>query len=601
MDAQPATSLPRTSVPVSPRPGYALIRRVMAEQRFGLALGVGSGLLWICGKISVPMLVRKAIDLGLGSGSSEAPLEWAGFIAIAGVVAAGFTGARRYLAFREGRRAETELRLRVFGHIERLHFGYHDRTHTGELMTRSHSDLLQIQNFVTLIPLTISNLVLVTSVTLIMLNIHAWLTLLALGSLPFVNVLGRRFSERLHPTLRGLQEQTAELASVVEESVAGVRVVKGVGAEQAQLSRLRKEAFDVFEMAMRAATVRAKFLPAIELVPGLGQIFVLAYGGHLVLSGELTIGTLIMFNFYVILLVNPLRMLGQIIAQAERAATSGDRVQEVLATEPAIAEPKHPRALPARGPGTGEVRFDGVSFGYGGAASGRVLDGLDLRVPAGQSLALVGETGCGKSTIARLVSRFYDVDAGRVLLDGCDVRELSLHALRSQVGIVFEDTFLFSDTVAANIAFARPEATPDEIEHAARLAGAHDFILALPEGYDTLLGERGFSLSGGQRQRIAIARAILSDPRVLILDDATSSVDPEKEHEIRAAMAEVMRGRTTIVIAHRPVTIALADRVVLLAHGKIAAEGTHQELLANNEAYRRVLAASTEALQEVTA
>jgi ATP-binding cassette subfamily B protein len=412
-----------------------------------------------------------------------------------------------------------------------------------------------------------------------------------------VNVLGRKFSERLYPTVRGLSEQTAELASVVEESVAGVRVVKGFGAEAVQQRRLEKEAADVYDMAMRAATVRSVFLPAIELVPSLGQIFVLAYGGHLVLTSELTIGTLVMFNFYVILLVNPLRMLGGIIAQAERAATSADRVFQVLSTAPAIAEPQRPRALPPRAPGRGEVRFERVGFAYGGPGAPRVLDGFDLIVPAGQSVALVGETGCGKSTAAKLIARFYDASAGRVLLDGVDVRELSLRELRSQVGLVFEDTFLFSDTVAANIAFAAPEASRAQVERAARLAGAHEFIVQLAHGYDTPIGERGFSLSGGQRQRIAIARAILADPRVLILDDATSSVDPEKEHEIRAAMAEVMQGRTTIVIAHRPVTIALADRVVLIAQGRVAATGTHGQLLAESPAYRRVLAMAEEKTQ----
>jgi ATP-binding cassette subfamily B protein len=573
------------------RPGFRLIRQVLWEQRLGVFLGVASGLMWTAGKIAVPALVRQAIDRGL-RGGGNAHVRWALMIAAAGALAATFTGMRRYMAFREGRRAEATLRARIFAHIERLHFGFHDRVQTGELMSRSNADLLQIQNFITLIPLTISNFVIVTSVTVIMLSIHPLLTLLALGSLPFVNVLGRHFSQNLFPTVRGLQEQTAELASVVEESVAGVRVIKGFGAEQVQVQRLAKEADDVYTMAMRAAYVRSTFLPAIELVPNLGQIFVLGYGGHLVLDGQLSIGTLVMFNFYVILLVNPLRMLGQIIATAQRAAAAGDRAAQVLGTRSAIVDPAEPISLPARGAHGGEVRFEGVGFRFGGEGSPRVLSGFDLTVPAGSSVALVGETGCGKSTVAKLIPRFYDVDAGRVLLDGVDVRELSLGQLRSEVGIVFEDTFLFSDTVAANIAFARPSAASEQVERAARLAGAHDFIVELPLGYQTQIGERGFSLSGGQRQRIAIARAILADPRVLILDDATSSVDPEKEHEIRAAMSEVMQGRTTIVIAHRPVTIALADRVLLLDGGRIVAEGKHEQLLRECPAYRRVLAAS---------
>jgi ATP-binding cassette subfamily B protein len=578
------------------RPGWRLIREVVWSQRWGVALGVSAGVMWTAGKISVPMLVRQAIDHGLRGGAG-ASWRWALLVAAAGVVSAAFTGMRRYMAFREGRRAEADLRVRMFAHIERLHFAFHDRVQAGELMSRSHSDLLHIQNLITMIPLTLSNLVIVTAVTAIMLSIHPLLTVLALGSLPFVNVLGRKFAQRLYPTVRGLSEQTAELASVVEESVAGVRVIKGLGAGGVQQQRLEKEAGDVYEMAMRAATVRSVFLPAIELVPSLGQIFVLAYGGHLVLASELTIGTLVMFNFYVILLVNPLRMLGQIIATAERAATSADRVFQVLSTAPAIADPAAPRALPPRAQGRGEVRFERVSFAYGQRGGAPVLDGLDLVVPAGQSVALVGETGSGKSSAAKLIARFYDVTGGRVLLDGVDVRELALRELRSQVGIVFEDTFLFSDTVAANIAFAQPNASAAQVERAARLAGAHEFITALEHGYDTPIGERGFTLSGGQRQRIAIARAILADPRVLILDDATSSVDPEKEHEIRAAMAEVMHGRTTIVIAHRPVTIALADRVVLLAGGRVAATGTHAQLLAESPAYRRVLAMAEERSQ----
>jgi ATP-binding cassette subfamily B protein len=287
-------------------------------------------------------------------------------------------------------------------------------------------------------------------------------------------------------------------------------------------------------------------------------------------------------------------MLGMILAQSQRAVASSQRVHEVLTADPEVVDPEDPQALPAAATGvsTGELRFEGVTFSYPFGPQRPVLEGLDLVVRAGESVALVGPTGCGKTTVARLIPRFYDVDGGRVVLDGLDVRDISLHDLRHAVGLVFEDTFLFNDSVAANIAFAEPDASGEQIERAARLAGAHDFIVDLPEGYNTEIGERGFSLSGGQRQRIAIARAILSDPRVLILDDATSSVDPTKEHEIRDALTEVMKGRTTIVIAHRPATIALADRVVLLDEGRIVDEGTHADLLVSSERYRDVLAAA---------
>jgi ATP-binding cassette subfamily B protein len=570
----------------------SLVAGILWQQRLGVGLGVGSGLLWTSGKIAVPALVRQGIDRGLSGG---APLRWAGYIMLAGLLSALFTGLRRFLAFREGRRAEANLRARLFAHIEQLHFGFHDRVPVGELMSRCHADLLQVQNFITLIPLTLSNLMIVIAVTGIMLSMQPLLALLALGSLPLLNVLGRRFSLALFPTLRGLQEQTAELASVVEESVAGVRVIKGLGAEEVQLRKLAKEADDVYVMATRAAGVRSRFLPALELVPNLGQIFVLSYGGHLVLDGKISVGTLVMFNFYVIVLVNPLRMLGQIIAQAERALVAADRAAQVLGTQQAIVDPARPLHLPARARRGGEVRFENVSFGYTGPDGPQVLRDFDLHIPAGESIALVGETGCGKSTVAKLIARFYDPVRGRVCLDGVDLRDLRVRELRQELGIVFEETFLFSESVSANIALAKPHATRQEIERAGRLAFAHDFICALPEGYDTVLGERGFSLSGGQRQRIAIARAILADPRVLILDDATSSVDPQKEHEIRSALAQLMQGRTTIVISHRPVTIALAQRLVLIAGGHVVAEGTHDQLLRENPRYQRVFAAPTHA------
>jgi ATP-binding cassette subfamily B protein len=556
------------------------------------------GLGWTAGKVSVGTLVQRAIDRGIEPEDMGALRAWALAIGGAAVVVGAFTGLRRYLAFREARWIETDLRERLFAHIQRLHFAFHDRAQTGQLMSRANTDLQQIQAFVVMIPLTISNGVTVAAVTVILLLIDPVLTVLALGSLPFLNLLATRFSRRLHPAVMGIQQESAELAAVVEESVAGVRVVKGFGAEGVQAARLATEADDVYERSMEAARVRATYLPALELLPNIGLIATLGYGGHQVLDGQLSIGQLVAFNLYVVMLIWPLRMLGMILAQAQRAAAAAERVHEVLETAPVIVDHPGGRSLPEAGPrgGRGEVRFRAVRFRYAPELP-IVLDGFDLDVPAGQSIALVGATGSGKTTVARLIPRFYDVLDGAVEVDGVDVREVRLRALRKAVGIVFEDTFLFSDTIAANIAFADPDAPPEAIARAARLAGAAEFIEALPHGYDTAIGERGFSLSGGQRQRLAIARAILADPRVLILDDATSSVDPTKEHEIRDALAEVMRGRTTIVIAHRPATIALADRVVLLRDGRVVADGTHLVLLQTSDEYREVLAAAERAAE----
>lgn len=572
--------------------GWRLMIDACRQRRVGILIGVVVGLGWTMGKVSVGVFVQKAVD-GIEADDMAVLRTWALAIAGAALVVGTFTGVRRYFAFREARWVEADLRERVFAHIQRLHFAYHDRAQTGQLMSRANTDLQQIQALVVMIPLTISNGVTVLAVTVILVRVNPLLTLLALGSLPFLNVLATRFSRKLHPFVMGIQQESAELAAVVEETVAGVRVVKGFGAERVQAARLLVEADDVYDRSMDAARVRATFLPALELLPNLGLIATLGYGGHLVLAGSLTLGELVGFNVYVVMLIWPLRMLGMILAQAQRSAAAADRVAEVLNTAPVIADSPAGAPLPAvgRSGGRGEVRFEAVEFSYAPELP-TVLCDFELVVPSGQSVALVGATGSGKTTVARLIPRFYDVTGGRIVVDGMDVRDLRLRDLRKAIGLVFEETFLFSDSIGANIAFAEPSAPMDAIVRAATLAGAHEFIDALEEGYDTPIGERGYSLSGGQRQRLAIARAILADPRVLILDDATSSVDPTKEHEIRDALAEVMRNRTTIVIAHRPATIALADRVVLLGEGRVVADGTHQELLATSAAYREVLAAA---------
>jgi len=571
------------------RQGWRLLRLALSQQRGGLAIGVIVGLFWAVGKVSGPQLTKMGIDRGIeGSGNL---VFWSGLVVAAGVIAGLFTAMRRWYAFRESRWIETRLREQIFSHLLKLHVGYHDKMQTGQLMSRASSDLQQLQAFVVMIPITLSNFAMLIAVVALLIASQPMLALFALAPLPIVNVMASRFSRQIHPAVLAVQQEQAQLATVVEESVSGVRVIKGFGAEQVQARKLKTEADDIWNVSLVAAKIRSKFLPALDLLPSIGLIAVLGIGGHRVINGQMTVGDLVKFNAYITMLIWPLRNLAMTVALAQRASVALVRVDEVLSTPSLVIDPLSPTSLPAPKSDrpVGEVIFDDTVFAYEGASP--IINHFSVTIQPGQAIALVGATGSGKSTVVRLLTRFHDVQQGSIRLDGIDVRQLTLSDLRTAVGIVFEETFLFHDSVADNIAFSRPDATLEVIERAARLAGAHDFIMELPDGYQTILGERGYSLSGGQRQRIAIARAIVSDPRVLVLDDATSAVDPSKEHEIREAMATVMKGRTTIVIAHRPGTIALADTVILLDEGRAVAVGTHEGLLANNERYRQVLAA----------
>ncbi|MBM3670898.1 MAG: ABC transporter ATP-binding protein [Actinobacteria bacterium] len=568
------------------RAGWRLMASTLRPQRGWVITGVLAGAVWTAAKIIIPAFAGAAIDDGITPGKSDVVVKFVVLILVVGIVQASGTALRRYCAFRISYAAETDLRQRLFAHLQRLHFAFHDHAQTGQLMARANSDIQQVNQVIILLPLTISNILVLIATVVVMLLKSVTLAFVALGAIPFLGYFATRFSRRIAPVALELQEELGDLSGVVEESVAGVRVVKGFGAERRQTQRLEAEADSVLNRALAAAKLRANFLPLVDFLPALALVAILWYGGHLVLDGELQVGDLLQFNSYIFMLIWPLRLGGLLVAQSARSAAAAGRIFEILETDTAVTDPARPKPLPPDAPG--ELRFDDVRFAY--APGQPVLDGFDLVIRGGEAVAIVGPTGSGKTTVARLLPRFYDVARGRVLVDGVDVRDVRLEELRKSIGIVFEDTFLFSDSVATNIAFADPEAPMETVEEAARLASAHEFIIELPDGYDTVIGEHGYSLSGGQRQRVAIARAVLADPRVLILDDATSSVDPTKEHEIRAALQQVMRGRTTLIIAHRAATIALADRVVLIDGGRIVAAGTHRELLDTSERYREVLA-----------
>ena len=569
---------------------WRLMVHALRPSKRWIIAGIAASLAWAATKMAIPLLARDAVDHGLEPYRLGVLLRYGAAVVAVSAVIAVTSALRRYAAFALSLRAEADLRHRMFAHLQRLHFGYHDRVQTGALMARATTDLKQVQMMLIFIPVTGANVVMIGGVAAALLAMNVKLTLVSLVSLPFLYLATHRFSSRLRPESAELQERLAEVSGLVEETVTGVRVVKGFGAEDMQNARLSALAGRTYDQAMRIARLRATFTPLTEVLPTIGLVAVLYVGGREVVEGRLTVGELLAFNIYILQLIFPLRLLANAVAALARGSASAQRVYEVLSTQPEIVEAETPRHLPAHG--GGEVRFEGVSFGY--ETRSPVLDQLSLTIQAGEAVALVGRTGSGKSTIGRLLPRFYDPTAGTIRLDGVDIRELPLQELRRAVGLVFEDTFLFTDTIRDNIAFAEPEATFEEVRRAAELAGAHDFIVGLPDGYDTMLGEAGLSLSGGQRQRVAIARAFLADPRVLILDDATSAVDPSKEHEIRAALEEVTDGRTTIIIGHRPATIALADRVLLLDEGRIAAEGSHEHLLATSAQYREVLAQAEE-------
>ncbi len=560
--------------------------RLVVRERRGVLGAIAGGLVWQAAAVATPLVVERAIDQGILPEDRRALLLWCGALVGLGFLEAAAGGVRHFFAIRNRAHADAAVRDALFTRALELDARFHDRVGAGELMSRASNDAELVARLLDAAGHTVAYMVSVAAVAVILLTIDAPLALIVLLPLPLVSIGFWRYSRRYGDRTRRLQEELGATTALAEETVSGIRVAKGLGAGDALNTRFRTASDRVVSRALDVAAVDAVFLPALEALPLLGILATLWFGSHRVIDGQMTLGQLTAFTLYLSILVWPLRTLGQRVQTLQQAIAAATRITEVLESQPAVVEARDPKRLP-RGRAL-EVRFEDVSFGY---ERGRpVLDGFTLDIPPGTSVALVGGTGAGKTTAAALLARFYDPQFGRVLVDGVDVRELRVEDLRHAVGIVFEDTFLFSDTVGANIGFARPDASPEEIAEAAQLAGAEEFVAGLPEGYDTVLGERGYSLSGGQRQRLAIARAILADPAVLILDDATSAIDASKEHEIRAALSTVMEGRTTLVIAHRAATIALADRVVVLEAGSVAEQGTHAELLRRSTRYRRLLA-----------
>jgi ABC-type multidrug transport system fused ATPase/permease subunit len=535
--------------------------------------------------VLIPLLTGIAID-AIRSHDRWDLIMWSIAIAGAGVARLALSVARRLVAGRVSLGVELDLRNLLYGQLQRLELAFFDRQQTGQLMSRATVDLQSVRFFLGYGLIFIAqSLLTIVLAGIAMFLLQPALAALALAPAPFVVLVAQRYGRRSRPAIQEVQQRIAELTAEAEENVSGVRVVKAFAQEQRQLDRFRHSVARVFDQEIYATRIQAKFGPLLSFLPNLGLALILLVGGRQVIDGTLTVGQFTAFYAYLLMLISPMRTLGYMLGSAQRATASGARIFQVLDRAPRMTSPEDAPPLPE---GRGRVTLSGAGLTFDGSAHPALSD-IDLEIEPGTTVAIVGAMGSGKTALVSLLPRLYDVTSGSVEIDGADVRSVDLVSLRHEIAIVTDDPFLFSASVHDNIAYARPDAGREEVEEAARAAQADGFIQTLPEGYDTLIGERGLTLSGGQRQRIAIARAILADPRILILDDATSSVDASTEQEIKLALRDVMAGRTTFVIAHRLSTIALADEIVVIEDGRVAAQGTHDELVESSELYREIV------------
>jgi ABC-type multidrug transport system fused ATPase/permease subunit len=550
--------------------------------------------------VAIPWLIGRAVN-AIERGEQPDLLPLAAAIVVAGVLRLGLTMVRRVVAGKVSLAVEFDLRQRFYAHLQRLELGFFDGQQTGQLMSRATVDLQSIRFFLGygLIFIT-QNLLTIALASAVMFALEPWLALVALAPAPLVVYTASRYNRVSRPAVQEVQQRLAELTAEAEENVSGIRIVKAFAREEHQLHRFRRAVARVFDQSIYSTRLQAFFSPLLGLLPQLGIALVLLVGGRAVIAGSLSLGEFTAFYTYVAMLAAPMRMLGMALGMAQRAIASGNRLFEILDREPRIESPPGAQPLP-RGGGRVEIRNVALRYATArvddasdidhsgvGSMSDAALEGIDLTVEAGRTVALVGPSGSGKTSLVALIARLYNPSEGSVAIDGADLRTVDLVSLRSQVAFVGDDSFLFTASIAENIAYARPDASREQIEAAARRAQADEFIRDLPGGYDTLVGERGLTLSGGQRQRVAIARALLADPRILILDDATSSVDASTEAAIKAGLAEAMAGRTTFVIAHRLSTVALADEVVVMDGGRVVDRGTHAELLEGCGFYREI-------------
>ena len=583
----PRYPAPRRTIDPDPTKGWIRRLRPVVMAHGGLLwTSVLAALVAMVAQVAVPAVISLAIDQAIIDEERPlAPYVWA--LVALGLARGLMALYYRYGLFRLAYDIEYDLRQLLYRHLTRLSFSFYDRVQSGQIISRANSDIRSVQMVAAFAPLMGMSLLSFVVAFAVMASIHVGLTLVAVAALPGVYIVGAKLRNLVFPLSWVIAARQADVATIVDENVNGVRVVKSFAAEERQITGLARAAERLRWANVSQADARATYAPFMENLPRVGLAAVLAYGGWLAIDGQIQIGTLVAFNAYVVLLQTPFRMLGFFLMMTQRAAASAGRIYEMLDEAPAVQDrPGAIDLIDARG----RIEFRGVEFAYGTAEDApKVLDGFDLTVEPGETVALVGRTASGKSTVIRLLPRFYDVQAGEVLVDGRDVRDLTVLSLRSAVGVVSDEPFLFSVPIRDNIAYGRPGASAAEVEAAARAAQAHGFITDLPDGYATVVGERGYTLSGGQRQRIALARIVLANPRILILDDATSAVDVHVEEAIHDALSGSLADRTTMIVAHRLSSIALADRVVLLEGGRVVASGPHAQLLATEPRYADIV------------
>jgi ATP-binding cassette subfamily B protein len=578
---------------IDPDRSLSWLRRALPVMRSHQGIFITALVLSFLGlvlQVQIPNLLNHAIDNSIQK--HTVPLShyvwWVVGLGVAGAIAGYFS---RLFLFETAYDIEYDLRNIIYEHLTKMSFSFYDRVQSGQLISRANSDIRSVQMYMTFAPMILVQCSIAVVAFIFMLSISVPLAFIAMATMPFVYLTGVKMRKSMFPVSWLIQSRLADVATIVDENVNGVRVVKSFAAEEQQLRALQGAAGRLQWGYIKDAELRARFTPLVQNLPQVGLALVLLFGGYMVIHGTLGIGAILAFNAYLLMLQAPFMMLGMLIMMGQRAAASADRIYEIIDERPTVTDkPDAVDLVDCRG----EVRFSHVDFAYSADVERLVLADFDLHIAPGETVALVGRTGAGKSTVARLLNRFYDVRHGSIEIDGHDVRDLTLASLRANVGVVLDEPFLFSVSVRDNIAYGKPSATLEEVEAAARAAGAHEFISHLDDGYETVVGERGYTLSGGQRQRLAIARTLLVNPPILVLDDATSAIDVQVEQMIHASLRVQMQGRTTLIVAHRLSTISLADRVVLLDQQKVVADGTHAELLESTPLYAEVLAQAAE-------